>query len=161
MSKIYWQKNYKFIITNIQSLLCDSATTTRELTQGLSETIQIQDTFGFSLFIAIFDHIESMGSGNDHVMDAISRFEILTRQKGSQERHAPWRIFYRKEIFTPWYKPEEDRIATNLIYQQICRGCKFGEYRFDGKEAEEKMADLAAKQYYIEHGSDIQVSKIN
>ena len=32
-------------MTNIQSLLCDSATTTRELTQSLSETIQIQDTY--------------------------------------------------------------------------------------------------------------------
>ena len=144
-----------------KSLLCDSATTTRELTQGLSETIQITDTFGFSLFIALFDHIESMGSGNDHVMDAISRFEQISKRNGSQERHAPWRIFYRKEIFTPWYKPDDDRIATNLIYQQICRGVKFGEYRFDGvADRDEKMAELAAKQYYIEHGTDIQPSRV-
>jgi myosin-7 len=102
-----------------------------------------------------------MGSGNDHVMDAISRFEQIAKAKGSQERHAPWRIFYRKEIYTPWYKPEEDRIATNLIYQQICRGVKFGEYRFDNMpDRDEKMADLAAKQYYVEHGSDIQASRV-
>ena len=34
---------------------------------------------------------------------------------------------------------------------------KFGEYRF---EKDEKMAELAAKQYYIEFGTEIQASRI-
>ena len=51
----------------------------------------------------------------------------------------------------------DHQVATNLIYHQICRGVKFGEYKFD---SDEKMADLAAKQYYIEFGTDISGSKI-
>ena len=34
---------------------------------------------------------------------------------------------------------------------------KFGEYRFD---KDEKMSELAAKQYYIEFGTEIQASRI-
>lgn len=113
-----------FMDGSTKSLLCDSATTTRELTKGLADTVGITDTFGFSLFIAIFDKVASIGSGSDHVMDAVSQFEQIAKTNGAQERHAPWRIFFRKELFTPWHKPAEDKISSNLIYQQICRGVK-------------------------------------
>jgi myosin-7 len=39
-----------------------------------------------------------------------------------------------------------------LIYQQVVRGVKFGEYRCD---KEEDLAMIAAQQYFIEYGSDI------
>lgn len=141
-----------------RSVQADSATTAEEICQQLAENMNLKDTYGFSLFITLFDKVLSLGSGGDHVMDAISQCEQYAKEQGEQERHAPWRLFLRKEIFTPWHNPGEDPVATELIYHQIVRGVKFGEYRCS---TEGDIAMLAAQQYYIDNGPNMDSKQLH
>uniref|UniRef100_A0A667ZSS2 Si:ch73-194h10.2 n=1 Tax=Myripristis murdjan TaxID=586833 RepID=A0A667ZSS2_9TELE len=133
------------------SLPVDSASTSKEVCQILSHKLKLKDTFGFSLYVAMYEKVWALGSGREHVMDAISQCEQEVRRKGGQEQHAPWRLCFRKEIFTPWHDCKEDSISTDLIYRQVVHGLKFGEYRC---EREDDFVQLAAKHLYIQHGTD-------
>uniref|UniRef100_A0A3P9PR65 Myosin VIIB n=1 Tax=Poecilia reticulata TaxID=8081 RepID=A0A3P9PR65_POERE len=132
------------------NLPVDSATTSKEVCQLVSNKIKLNDTFGFSLYVAMYEKW-ALGSGREHVMDAISQCEQEVKRRGGQEQHAPWRLIFRKEVFTPWHDCKEDKISTDLIYRQIIHGLKFGEYQ---TEKEDDIIELAAKHLYIQHGSD-------
>ncbi|XP_035276926.1 unconventional myosin-VIIb-like [Anguilla anguilla] len=133
------------------SVRLDSASTSREVCKFIARKINLQDTFGFSLYIALYEKVWSLGSGGDHVMDAISQCEQEVKRKGGEEQHAPWRLYYRKEIFTPWHNCLQDALSTDLVYKQIIRGLKCGEYQSD---KEDDFVQLAAKHFYVQFGAD-------
>lgn len=99
----------------------DSAMTAAELIASVSRHIGLVDSYGFSVFIAMYDKVSSLGSDGEHVLDAVSNCEQYAREQGLSERSASWRIFIRKEMFAPWHDSEADPVATRLISQEV--GC--------------------------------------
>nr|XP_026653853.1 unconventional myosin-VIIb [Zonotrichia albicollis] len=150
------KKSIMFHVTlmNGQSITvpADSASTAKEICQFIADKIKLKDIFGFSLYIAVFDKVWSLGGGREHVLDAISQCEQLVKERGTHERHAPWRLYFRKEIFTPWHSSRQDPVSTDLIYHQLIRGVRFGEYRCD---KEEDLVEIGAKYCYIQFGDTI------
>lgn len=96
--------------------------------------------------------VMSIGSGREHIMDGISNCEQYAKEQGGNERNAPWKLFFRKEMFAPWYNPSGDTVATELIYRQVVQGINYGEYRC---KSDKDIAVLGALRFYAEHGSNM------
>ncbi|XP_067331026.1 unconventional myosin-VIIa-like isoform X1 [Channa argus] len=128
----------------------ESASTSAEVCQTVADKIGVKDMYGFSLYISFEDKLWSLGSCEKHVLDAVSHCEQEMRRQGCEEKDTLWRLSMRKECFTPWHNCSEDLISTDLIYRQVIKGLKSGEYTC---ENEGEYAELAAKHYYIQFGS--------
>ncbi|KAG5451461.1 Myosin-VIIa [Clonorchis sinensis] len=131
----------------VYNVLADSATTAGEVCRALAKKLNLQDAFGFSLFIGVFDKVSSLGNTSDHLMDAISQCDKYALEKGGRDVHSAWNLYFRKEIFAPWHDPALDSASTNLIYNQVTRGLLDGEYRCDKKSV---LALLLACKYYVD-----------
>ncbi|KAG8445369.1 hypothetical protein GDO86_010234 [Hymenochirus boettgeri] len=152
-----WSVPIHLMTGRILNIEIDSATSARELCKSIAKELQLKDSFGFSVYISVYDKAWSLGSGSEHLMDGISQCEQVAKEKEEPERHAPWRLFFRKEIFTPWHDSTIDPVSTELIYSQIIRGLSFGEYRC---EKEEDLAELMLKHYYITFGELIKEAHV-
>ncbi|XP_044752121.1 myosin-VIIa-like [Coccinella septempunctata] len=138
-----------FMDDHVEGLNIDSSSVAREVCGEICKKLGLVDTFGFSLLISIRDKIMSIGNGADHVMDAISQCEQYGKEVGENEKSATWKLYFRKEIFTPWMHSPEDDVANNLIYHQVVRGLRHGEYKCRN---EGDLATLLATQYYVDNG---------
>ncbi|XP_006902869.1 PREDICTED: unconventional myosin-VIIb [Elephantulus edwardii] len=129
------------------TVMVDSASTAQEVCMHISHRKGLDDHLGFSLHAAVYNKFWSLGSKHDHVMDAIGQCEQLTRERGESERKSPWRIYFRKEFFTPWHDSRKDAVSTVLIYHQIVHGVWSGEYSF---EREEELVEFLAQHCYVQ-----------
>jgi myosin-7 len=109
----------------------DSATTASEVCAKICEELDLRDRVGFSLFISIFGKVISMEAGGCHIMDSICQCEDLVKSKGVDEADIPWRIEFRKEMFTPWQTHEHflDPVANDLVFHQIMKFVRSGQYK--------------------------------
>lgn len=81
--------------------ICDELC--RKVGLKLADDYKLIPTFGFSIYIAFADKVISLGSGFDHIFDAITQSEQYTKINAINK--IDWRLFFRKEIFTPWHNP--------------------------------------------------------
>ena len=142
--------NVTFMDGLVKTMPVDSSTTAQEVCVQLAEKIQLKDRFGFSLFITMGDRVSSLGAGSDFLLDAISQCEQNGRSLGQEERNAQYRLFYRKELFSPWNGLSTDTTAISIIYEQIIRGIQYNEYQC----SEDELALLAAQQFYVKQNGD-------
>uniref|UniRef100_A0A3Q1HJF5 Myosin VIIBb n=1 Tax=Anabas testudineus TaxID=64144 RepID=A0A3Q1HJF5_ANATE len=128
----------------------ESASTSAEVCQAVAAKIGLKDTYGFSLYISFHDKTWSLGSCGKHVLDAVSHCEQEMTRQGMEVKDTPWSLSVCKELFTPWHNCAEDPVSTDLIYRQVIKRIKSGEY---SSEKEDEYVHLAAKHYYIQFGS--------
>uniref|UniRef100_A0A3Q3A3V0 Myosin VIIBb n=1 Tax=Kryptolebias marmoratus TaxID=37003 RepID=A0A3Q3A3V0_KRYMA len=135
----------------------DSASTSAEICQAVADKIRLKDTYGFSLYIRFFEKLWSLSSCGKHVLDAVSQCEQESRRQDIEEKDALWSLSLRKEVFKPWHDCSLDPVSTDLIYRQLIKGIKNGEYT---SEKEDEYVQIAAMHYYVQFGSEIRDSDL-
>ncbi|KAM7540512.1 hypothetical protein Aperf_G00000029843 [Anoplocephala perfoliata] len=101
----------------------DPTITVEEFSKMAFSAASIRDTFGFEVFISIFDKFEPLMVGPKYLFDNISHYEEYTRLKGLSESDMPWSFSLRKTIFAPWHDVSFDPVATSLICFQVIQQC--------------------------------------
>ncbi|XP_041356325.1 myosin-VIIa-like [Gigantopelta aegis] len=136
----------------------DAASTVKELCWQICEMVDIKQKQGFSVYICLQQKISCLGHGLHRILDAISECEQRTRELGMKESSALWRLYFRKEYFTPWHDAKLDPAGTDVIYQQIMRGISLGEYKCQN---EDMYVLLGAQKYYLEYSDQIDETQLD
>eukprot|EP00118_Oscarella_pearsei_P021084 m.234434 g.234434 ORF g.234434 m.234434 type:complete len:2256 (+) comp40110_c0_seq18:209-6976(+) len=148
---------------HVKSVLIDSATTAEELCHLLAEKTHLSSSFGFAIYISVYGKVYNLGSDEYRIMDAVSpceQFGFLYGDDASNGdlQDCPWRLLFCKEVFTPWNDEVTDPIATDLIYEQIMRGLKSGEYTCENAQ---ELGTILAQQYYVQHGKGLTTKRLH
>lgn len=135
----------------VHQVKADSATTAKEICREIASLAGLDEgTYGFGLFISIFQRVSSLGGGREHLMDAIAQCEQISVEHSLAAESAPWQIIFRKEVFSPWYNPMVDPRASQLIRKQIISSLSFGEFP---NVSDSKLANFAAQELTIQYGA--------
>ncbi|CAK5081127.1 unnamed protein product [Meloidogyne enterolobii] len=114
-----------------------SQTTIADVFQFLTEKINLNESFGFGLFLSTGQNIRSLVVGGERLMDALALIE--------EQNDFYWKLYLRKELFLP-LENNSDELFVDLSYRQIIKGLHYGEYQCN---KEEDLALLAAQQYFV------------
>uniref|UniRef100_A0A5K3ER39 Myosin motor domain-containing protein n=1 Tax=Mesocestoides corti TaxID=53468 RepID=A0A5K3ER39_MESCO len=136
----------------------DPTVTVQELSSMAFSAASIKDTFGFEIFINIFDKSYALAMGPNHLFDTISFCEEHAKKNGVRESDLPWSFIIRKTIFAPWHDVTFDPVATSLICYQVTQQC-FTEAHETLEEHE--LAYLMANIYRLLHADMLEVKSSN
>lgn len=136
----------------------DSASTSEEVCIAVAKAINLRDLLGFSLFITIQNKVMTLGCEHQFIFDAISSCEQFAKEQGIPEKSVKWQLYIQKEMFLPWHNPEDDPVATDLIFHQITKGVHDGDYICT---SEKDIAMLAALCYFAESGAKYEKNSVN